>query len=603
MRGRGRLVVALLTLCALAVSSRDATAQADATKVLRVVFPVAETGFDPQAWSDAYSNYINTAIFDPLYRYEYLTRPYRIRPNTAAALPDISADGLTWTIRIRPGIYFADDPAFKGKKRELVAADYVYSWKRILDPKVRSANLQVFDQLFVGADAAVAKAKETGKFDYDAPLAGLRAVDRYTLQFSLTHPAYSLQSDLTTSPTAAVAREVIEAYGDASTWTMANPVGTGPYRLKDWRRGQKVVLEANPGFRTMTYPESADPADREIMAAMKGQRIPLIGRIDISIVEESNPRLLSFEKGDFDYLTVPGDLVANVTDLGSGLQPRFAKAGVKLARGVQPAINYTYFNMDDSVVGGYTQDRIALRRAFGMSYNCEEEIRILWQGQAECATQPIPPGVTGYDPTFEGHVRYDVAGAKALLDRFGYVDRYGDGWRDLPDGRPLVISMGTTTDARGRQYEEMWQRSLNAIGVKVQFVKQKWPELLKMALAGQLQMWYLGNISTTTDGYGFLGLLYGGHAGLSNLARFKQPDFDRLYDRSRSLPDSPERTKIFREMSAIVSAYAPWYFDTYRYENVVRYPWLIGYKHNVFQAHPWQYYDIDMKLPRRPVAQ
>jgi len=597
-----RIAVAL-TVGALAFGSRSAFAEADPGKVLHVVFPVAETGFDPQAWIDAYSDYIDTAIFDALYRYDYLARPYRITPNTAAAAPEISADGLTWTIRLKPGIFFADDPAFKGKKRELVAADYVYSWKRILDPKVRSANLQVFDQVFVGGDAAVAKAKESGKFDYDAPMEGLQAIDRYTLRLKLSHPAYSLLSDLTTTPTAAVAREVIDAYGDASTWTMANPVGTGPYRLKDWRRGQKVVLEANPGFRVVTFPEGSDPADREIVAVMKGKRLPVIGRIEISIVEESNPRLLSFEKGDFDYITVPGDLVANVTDLRDALQPRFAKAGVKLARGVQPAINYTYFNMEDPVVGGYAQERIALRRAFGMSYNCEEEIRILWQGQGECATQPIPPGVTGYDPKFEGHVRYDVAGAKALLDKFGYVDRNGDGWRDLPDGKPLVISMGTTTDARGRQYEEMWQRSLTAIGVKVLFVKQKWPELLKMALAGQLQMWYLGNISTTTDGYGFLGLLYGGHAGLSNLSRFKQPDYDRLYDRSRSMPDNAERTKVFREMSAIVSAYAPWYFDVYRYENVIRYPWLIGYKHNVFQQHPWQYWDLDMKMPRRPVAQ
>jgi len=586
----------------LVLSPVRALAQADPNKVLHVVFPVAETGFDPQGWLDAYSDYINTAIFDALYNYDYLARPYRINPNTAAALPEISADGLTWTIRIKPGIYFADDPAFKGKKRELVAADYVYSWKRILDPKVRSASLQTFDQIFVGGDAAVAKAKETGKFDYDAPMEGLRAVDRYTVQIRLTHPAYSLLSDLTSTPTAAVAREVIDAYGDASTWAMANPVGTGPYRLKDWRRGQKVVLEANPGFRTTTFPESADPADRDIVAVMKGKRLPLIGRIEISIVEESNPRLLSFEKGDFDYITIPGDLVANVTDLGNGLQPRFANAGVKLARGVQPAINYTYFNMEDPIIGGYAQERIALRRAFGMSYNCEEEIRIMWQGQAECATQPIPPGVTGYDPNFQGHVRYDVAGAKALLDKFGYVDRNGDGWRDLPDGKPLVISMGATTDARGRLYEEMWQKSLGAIGVKVQFVKQKWPELLKMGLAGQLQMWYLGNISTTTDGYGFLGLLYGGHAGLSNISRFKQPDYDRLYDRSRSMPDNPERTKVFREMSAIVSAYAPWYFDVYRYENVVRYPWIIGYKHSVFQQHPWQYYDIDLKMPRRPVV-
>ena len=598
-----RRLAAALAAGALALQPLLVSAQADPNKVLHVVFPVAETGFDPQAWVDAYSDYINTAIFDPLYRYDYLARPYRIVPNVATAMPAISPDGLTWTIRIKPGIYFVDDPAFKGSRRELVAADYVYSWKRILDPKVRSANLQVFDQLFVGGDAAVAKAKESGRFDYDAPLEGLRAIDRHTLQIKLTHPAYSLLSDLTTTPTAAVAREVIEAYGDASSWTMANPVGTGPYRLKDWRRGQKVVLEANPGYRSVTFPESADPADRDIVAAMKGKRLPVIGRIEISIVEESNPRLLSFEKGDFDYITVPADLVANVTDLGNGLQQRFVKAGVKLARGIQPAVNYTYFNMEDPVVGGYTQDRIALRRAFGMSYDCEEEIRILWQGQAECATQPVPPGVTGYDPDFQGHVRYDVAGAKALLDRFGYVDRDGDGWRDLPDGQPLSISMGATTDARGRQYEEMWQRSLNAIGIKVRFVKQKWPELLKMALAGQLQMWYLGNISTTTDGYGFLGLLYGGHAGLSNLSRFKQADYDRLYDRSRSMPDGPGRTKVFREMSRIVSAYAPWYFDTYRYENVIRYPWLIGYKHNVFRQHPWQYYDLDLKMPRRPVVQ
>jgi oligopeptide transport system substrate-binding protein len=597
-----RLLVGALAAGALALQPLLASAQADPNKVLHVVFPVAETGFDPQAWVDAYSDYINTAIFDPLYRYDYLARPYRIVPNTATAMPEISPDGLTWTIRIKPGIYFADDPAFKGRRRELVAADYVYSWERILDPKVRSANLQVFDQLFVGGEAAVAKAKESGRFDYDAPLEGLRAIDRYTLRVRLTHPAYNLLSDLTTTPTAAVAREVIDAYGDASSWTMANPVGTGPYRLKEWRRGQKVVLEANPGFRTTVFPESADPADRDIVAAMKGKRLPAIGRIEISIVEESNPRLLSFEKGDFDYLTVPGDLVANVTDLGDGLQPRFVKAGVKLARGIQPAVNYTYFNMEDPVVGGYTKDRIALRRALGMSYDCEEEIRILWQGQAECATQPVPPGVTGYDPDFQGHVRYDVAGAKSLLDRFGYVDRNGDGWRDLPDGKPLLISMGTTTDARGRQYEEMWLRSLNAIGIKVQFIKQKWPELLKMALAGQLQMWYLGNISTTTDGYGFFGLLYGGHAGLSNLSRFRQPDYDRLYDRSRSMPEGPERTKVFREMSRIVSAYAPWYFDTYRYENVIRYPWLIGYKHNVFARHPWQYYDLDSKMPRRPVA-
>ena len=167
-----RRVAVALAVATLALLPLRSSAQSDPNKVLHVVFPVAETGFDPQAWVDAYSDYINTAIFDPLYKYDYLARPYRIGPNTAAALPTISADGLNWTIKLKPGIYFADDPAFKGKKRELVAADYVYSWKRILDPKVHSANFQVFDQIFVGGDAFVAKAKATGRFDYDAPMEG-----------------------------------------------------------------------------------------------------------------------------------------------------------------------------------------------------------------------------------------------------------------------------------------------------------------------------------------------------------------------------------------------------------------------------------------------
>ena len=209
--------------------------------------------------------------------------------------------------------------------------------------------------------------------------------------------------------------------------------------------------------------------------------------------------------------------------------------------------------------------------------------------------------MTGHDPKFNGHVKYDLVGAKALLDKFGYVDRDSDGWRDLPDGKPLVLSMGSPPDARGRQYEEMWQRSLNAVGIKVDFIKQKWPDLLKMALAGKLQMWYLGNISATTEGYGFLGLLYGGHAGLSNIARFDLPEFNKLYDASRSLPDSAERTKMFREMSALVTAYAPWNLEVYRYENVLVYPWVKGYKYNAIQQHPWQY-STRLKLPR-PVVE
>jgi ABC-type transport system substrate-binding protein len=594
---RCTLAAAVALLVAFLASPAGA---ADPAKVLRVAFPSAETGFDPQASGDLYSNHVNRAIFDAPYTYDYLARPHRIVPNTAVALPEISADGLTWTIRLRPGIPFAADPAFKGNRRELAAADYVYSWKRVLDPKTRSPALQQFDGKFVGADDLVAKARATGRFDYDAPLDGLQAIDRHTIRIRLTAPSYDLLSDLTTAAASAVAREVIEAYGDASGWAMGNPVGTGPYRIKEWRRAQKIVLEANPDFRDVRYPASSDPADREIVARLGGKKLPFAGRVEISIIEEGNPRLLTFEKGDLDYMAVPAELAAKVLAPDNRLQPRYLRAGVGLERGIQPSIVYTYFNMDDPVVGGYTPERVALRRAISMAYNTDEDIRVVRQGQAVPATQPVPPGVTGHDPGFNGHVKYDPAGARALLDKFGYVDRDHDTWRDLPDGKPLVLRMASTIGTVERQLDELWQRSLNAVGIRIEFVKQKFPETLKMARAGQLQMWGLANTNMTTEGYGFFGLLYGPHAGLSNFSRFDLPEFNRRYEASRRLPDGPERAQLFREMSALVTAYAPWMIDVYRYENVVVYPWVVGYKYSGIYQHPWPYLDVD--LARKRVA-
>jgi ABC-type transport system substrate-binding protein len=566
---------------------------ADLDKTLRVCFPIAETGFDPAGATDLYSNQVNRVIFDPLYTYAYLARPYTIVPNTATGMPEISADGRTWTLKVKPGIFFADDPAFKGRKRELTAADYVYSWKRLLDPKVLSTSSDVFEETVVGAAEAIAAAKKAGKFDYDARIEGLQAVDRYTIRIKLLRPDYDLQTALTGIATAAVAREVVEAYADPGNRVMANPVGTGPYLLKQWRRGQKITLEANPGFRDERFPESADPADQPVVAPMKGKKLPAIGRIEISILEEANPRLLAFESRDLDYVDVPPELIWNVLDGDRKLQRKFVERGITLSRGLRPAIRFTYFNMEDPVVGGYTKEKVALRRAIGMAYNTEEEARVVWQGQAEPATQFLPPHVFGYDPAQRDLVRYDVAMAKALLDRFGYVDRDADGWRDLPDGKPFALTISSPPTGQDRQLDELWKKNLTAIGVRVDFNKQKWPDLLKAGRLGKLQMFTLGNIATSTNGYGYFSLLWGKQAGFSNISRFSLPEYDRLYEQGLPLPNGPERLKLMSRMSELVTAYAPWKFGVYRYENVVVHPWVQGYKHSVFNAHFWKYYDID----------
>ena len=593
----GFLVIASV-LCA-AASAQTKPAWADPAKTLRVAFPVAETGFDPQATSDLYSNHVQRAIFDTLYVFDYLARPYKLAPSAAAAMPEIADGGRTWTIRVRPGVFFTDDPAFKGKKRELTAADFVYSWKRLIDPRMRSPFAWILERKLVGVDALIDAARTSGNFDYDAPLEGLQTIDAYTIRIKLKEPDYILRSYLSHGAMAAVAREVVEAYGDESGWVMAHPVGTGPYVLKEWRRGQRIVLEANPGYREDYFPSSGEPGDRELIAQMKGKRLPQIGRIEVAIIEESNPRLLSFNAGELDYVNGPSDLVDTVLNTENNLRPEYAQRGVTLTRATLPSLNYMYFNMEDPIVGGYSKDRIALRRAIVIGFDTPALIRTIYKGQAYPATQPIPPNLPGHDDAWNIRLDYDPAAAKALLDRFGYVDRNGDGWRDRPDGKPLLLMMASATSERDRQFDELWQRSMAALGIRIEFTHQKFPDLLKMGRVGKLQMMRIGWITNYGEGDAFAQLLYSANIGQSNYARFSLPEYDALYRKSRTLPDGAERNALYRKMSELVAAYNPWELGIYTVENTLVAPWVRGYKKHIYQEHAWKYYDVDVDIAAR----
>ena len=339
----------------------------DMNKTLRVAFQVDVTGFDPAGVSDLYSAHINNAVFANLWEYDYYVRPVRFRPYLAESMPEISPDGLSWKVRLRKGLYFSDDAAFKGKKREATAEDLIYAWKRMLDPKIISPKAWEINGKLVGADALVAEAKASGKFDYDKPIEGLKAIDRYTVQMTLVKPAYTtveLMQQYNWSP---IAREVIEAYRDPGGRAMGNPVGVGPYMMKQWQKGSKIVLTRNPNFTAGTFPTEGEAGDADTLARYKGQTLPIVGNVEVSIIEEANPRLLSFKSGTLDYEFVGQDLIGNVVQNGK-LIAEYADRGIRHQRAVESAIAYDYFNMEDPVVGGYSPDRIALRRAIIMSY-------------------------------------------------------------------------------------------------------------------------------------------------------------------------------------------------------------------------------------------
>jgi len=370
-------------------------------------------------------------------------------------------------------------------------------------------------------------------------------------------------------------------------------VGTGPYLLKEWKKGSKVVVEANPDYRERRFPESADPADKAIMAQMKGKKLPAIGRIEISIIEESNPRFLAFQTRQIDFTYIPTDFVDRVIDKGK-LKPEFAQQGVHWTRAVETGWTYTVFNMEDPVVGGYSKEKVALRRAIGLGYNVTEEINVLRQGQGIAATQPIPPNMPGHDPNVKRPYPYDPAAARSLLDRFGYKDCNGDGFRELPDCSPLVLKYYSDSKEINRQFNELWKKSMDGIGIKIEFILQKWPDTLKAAKAGKVMMWSLGGSAAVRDGEQFLTQLYSKYIDYSNMSRFRMESYDRLFDRAQLLPDGPERDKVYRALSDHFVTYAPVLFNTYRVNNALVYPWVLGWKMNSFNQYPFTYLDIDV---------
>ena len=592
-----KFIVSILIMLSLA-SSPSMAAAPDSRKTLRYTFPVAETGFDPAQVTDLYSNQIIAAIFDPPLTYDYLAKPLKLVPNTLVAMPEVSSDQMTYTLRVKPGIYFADDIAFAGKKRELIAADYVYTIKRHFDPKAKSKHFGDFEGLIAGMDEMYESAKAGGKFDYDRPVEGLKALDRYTFQIKLKRFEPNIQFMMGHMAwMAAVAREVIEYYGDR---IMEHPVGTGPYRIKAWTRSSKITLEPNPNFREAYWdatPGADDIAGQEMLKRNQGKRLPLIGTIEVNIIEEHQPRWLAFLNEEHDFLErLPNDY-ANIAIPNNRIAPNLEKRGIKMAQFPAMELVLAIFNMIDPVIGGYTPAQIALRRAITMAYSNEEEIRIIRKNQAIPAHQPIGPGAMGYDPEFRTSVaEYNLPRAKALLDMYGYIDRDGDGYRELPDGSPLAIEFATEPDSNSRQFNELWQKSMDALGIKLKFNIAKWPDNLKAVYAGQRQMWQLGDSAVVPDANTWLTQYYGPNEGdKGNLPRFKNTDFDRLYEKYRVTPHGPDRQALVREMVRIIMTFAPVKVNVHRILTDMWHPWVLNYRRHGMLRSVWKYMDIDVE--------
>jgi len=581
-----QLLLAAFLACAVLAANA-------AQKVLRIPFLAAETNFDPVFVSDLYSNSVTMEIFEAPLTYDFLARPMKLKPQVAEAMPEVSADGLTYTIRLRKGVFYSDDPVFEGRKRELTAADFEFAIKRLVDPKSRSPNLWLIEDRIAGVREANERAKKDGKFDYKARIPGVEVVDRYTLRIRLDKPDYNFLYILAMPQLGGQAQEVVEKYGDDIG---AHPVGTGAYRLAEWRRASRIVLEKNPNFREVYYdaePPADDPVAQRLAQEMQGKRIPQIDRVEIAILEESQPRWLAFLNKELDWTNTPLEF-RNMALPEGKLAPWLAARGVKHFPSVEPDLVYLYYNMKDPVFGGYTPEKVALRRAIALAYNIDEDVNLVRSGGAIATEGVLPPGVLGYDPAFTVGKRYDPAKAKALLDMFGYVDKNGDGWREMPDGSPLLFQYTTEPDTSSRLISELWKKDLEAVGIRMTISVAKWSENRKKSKLGKLQSWFLGWTADYPDGENFYQLLYGPNCGSSNDGCFQLPEYDATYEKAVNLPPGPERTALYGKLARIVAAYAPWLPTVHRRRDQMVQPWVLGWKKNAFLLEGLRYADIDL---------
>lgn len=586
-------------LAALACGEATAGAASSASpttapeKVLRVAYQSAERGFDCAAESDEFTGTLCDSVYDSLLQYDHLARPVVLQPRTAEALPTISKDGRTYTFRIKRGTFYTPHPVFGGKPRELTAHDYAYSLKRLVDPKVKAQWQFLAEGKFLGLDELVVEAKKSGKFDYDRKVPGIEVIDNFTLVLRLKEPDFNLSYILALPATAAVAREVVERYGSAFA---ENPVGTGPYKLREWRRSSRIILERNPDYREEFFSTViTDPRALEIMAHLKGKRLPLIDRIEIFVIEEHQPRWLAFLNNEHDYVRPVPEVYMQLALPGGKLAPNLAVRGIAQTANEQAWLVYTMFNMQDPVLGGYSPERIALRRAMSIAYPVVEEIAILEKGAALETWSPIAPGMAGYLHEKAPWHEYNPAKAKALLDLYGYIDRDGDGYREAPDGSPLTIDQASIPRLAERQRNELWKRAMDAIGIRMTFNKvEKLPDLRKQAQAGRVQMWTYGWIADYPDGENFLQLFWSKSIGGANYSMYARPEYDAMYEKVKTMPDSPERTALYREMVKMLWTDNPWRVNYLRQGAVLMHPWLKGYKKHPFGHEPWRYLDIDL---------
>ncbi len=554
-------------------------------------------GFDPAKAGDVASSLAIGKVYEGLVQYAYTNRPYRIIPLLAETLPEVSDNGRIYTFHVRTNIYFQDDACFVrtgGRGRQLTARDFIYAIQRVADLKNASTGYWAFNDRIEGLDEFRAASGGDTPTDYDAEVAGLRALDAHTLQITLKRPYPQLLWILAMPYAWAIPREAVEYYGAAF---IQHPVGTGPYVLREWRDNYRLDFVRNPTWqatgrdREETARDAAWSDASDAPGQASNEPFPRIGRLVQFFVGDPTTRWLMFLNGELDlYVDIARDNEDVIFSAGRGLNAELAQRGIRLHSLAGLNVYYIGFNMDDPVVG---KNKL-LRQALSCAVNTAEWVDY-YRGRIQRAAGPIPPGVAG-SRSQPNPYEFDLERAGRLLNEAGYP-----GGRDPATGRRLELTLELgQTDTEMRESTELLVGFMDRLGIVVNTSYNNKAALFKKIERREAQMFRLSWFADYPDAENFLQLFYSPNSSPGpNRVNYANPEFDRLYERVREMPDSPERTRLYEEMADLVLADAPWIFLHYPVDYSLSRDWLVGFAPHDFPYGMEKYWDLTAHRPPR----
>jgi ABC-type transport system substrate-binding protein len=550
-------------------------------KVLNLSTSAEIKGMDPIFADDLYSGNEVARVYEGLLEYHYLKRPYTLIPNLAGSMPDISKDGTTYTFKIKKGVLFHDDPCFPGGKgRELAAEDFVYSLKRLADPKLQSTGWWILQGKIQGLDEWRDKNSGRPNVDYSEVVEGLKALDSTTLQFKLKKIFPQFLYSLAMPFTFVVAHEAVEKYGQEF---LNHPVGTGPFVLPVFNQSNKIVYTKNPKFRKKYYPTEASEEFKDpYYLSDAGKELPLVDKVEVNIIKEEQPRWLNFQKGKIDLIGIPKDNFAMAVDKDGTLTPEMAKKSIVLIKSPSLDITYVAFNLDNPVF-----KNADLRRAMSLASDPQDINRLFYNNTATEAQSIIPPGIAGYLKDFKNpYTGQNLEEARKLLAKAGY-----------PGGQGLPrFTYDTISSSVGRQEGEHFKMEMEKIGIQIDVVQNPWPLLQEKINKRKVQLFGLAWSADYPDAENFLQLLYGPNKSPGpNGSGFDDAEFNSLYQSASVMQDGPARTAIYEKMNRIAGLSVPVIYGFNRQNYILRQGYLKNYIPSDFDHGNTQYFNIDLK--------